>query len=57
VSLEKDAVTKLEIRFGVCRDTECRDQDWVGGVQHVTVDTRLDDAVLVVGVPGVHDCL
>ena len=55
-SLRKGAETTLQIRFGVCRDPQCRDQTWVGGTQTVTVDTRNDNATLVVGVPGDHAC-
>ncbi len=54
--LPKDAETKLVVRFGVCADAQCRDPRWIDNTQTVTVDTRLPDAKLVVGVPGDHAC-
>lgn len=54
--LPKDAETKLVVRFGVCPDAPCRYPRWIENTQTVSVDTRLDDAKLVVGVPGDHAC-
>lgn len=58
VGLPKSAETKLEIRFGHCRGVnDCRQPSWIAGTQTVTVDTRLADPQLLVGVPGVHACV
>lgn len=65
LSLEKDAVSKLAIKLGVCRYKnesattfviDCSNVKWVGGEQTLTVDTRLPDAQVVLGAPGEHAC-
>lgn len=56
IDLAKGKEHALTIRFGACPDAGCREPRWLDGETKITVDTRLADARLVVGVPGEHPC-